>query len=53
MGQERNRIIERNEMKTIRAKNLREGTASKMLENAPKLQSPSKKKVMETDSEDL
>ena len=55
VGQERNRIIEREEMKKLRQNNLRERSIQKMLEEAGQVRldkSPSKKKKRETDDGD-
>ena len=52
VGQDRNRIIERDEFKTIRATQLREGTAKTMLENAPPLPKKSVRKQLKTESEE-
>lgn len=43
VGQERNRIIERDEFKKIRSLQLKEGTAKTQLENAPPLPKSEKK----------
>ena len=47
VGQERNRIIERDEFKKIRQMQLKEGTAKTMLENAPPLPKSEQKKIQQ------
>ena len=51
VGQERNRIIERDEFKKIRSTQLREGTAKTLLENAPPLPKSEKKPARQNTEE--